>query len=280
MNMQNPQKGFAAPRVSDISDDRELLDVLQMSDAQASMYLGKSRQALNNQLGSRRSGKAPSDYFKARDLIVLITAARSLGREFDSAMIQRYIKTRPRPRNDEPAGYALLDKVLGNIDQFELRDPSAIIFILPEFADLRTENREGAERLRDLVAAMYKADLDPWVVVLSSSEIRAKMATQWLGLSGDKVRSASHDYVDHYLPAILVYDREGDGYRPRPFVLTQAGSIVSAPQYRAAMMSECVQFMLPEDVRNILFPIGAKSPPDVKPQKPEGAEAPRRRTGE
>lgn len=258
-------------RVGVIANDRELLEALGMTDAQAAMYLGKSRQALNNKLKSKRRGDAPNDYFKASDLLILVIAARRLGNAFDVGQLRRYVKETRAPAASAGAGdaYAMLIQELdGNDDiEREIRDASTVVLIIPEFDQLSKGNPTGASRLTALAGMIRRLPSDPWIVVLSISEVKASAAARELGLSGRRVRPVSHEYVDHYTPMALIYsdaERAGNdsiaeqgGIQPRPFLLTDTGRLVAAPHYRAAMMSDCVKYMLPDQVRHELFPASA-----------------------
>lgn len=261
----------------EIETDRQLLERLGMNDAQAAMYLGKSRQALNNGLGSKRSGTAPNDYFKLSEILVLVIAAKQSGHPFEEARIRTYIEATRKPAKiDVRSPYSLLMNLLGSAGAMQLDAAAAVVLILPDFENLRCEHPEAAAHLRTIVSQVATSDADPWVVVLSSSALRASMAAQWLELRGNRVHALCHDFVDHYVPLVLIYD-EGEE-NPRPFMLTDQGSLVAAPQYRAPTMAMCVASMLPDPVANDLFPSGkpgSADPKSPKPRKP--AEDPERR---
>jgi hypothetical protein len=238
-----------------ITNDREFLAALDMTDAQAAMYLGKSRQALNNKLKSKRRSDAPDDYFKASDLLILVIAARRLGKEFDVREVRRYVE-RTRSAADGDAYAMLIQELEGNDDiEREVMGASTVVLIIPEYDQLSKADPSGADQLTALAGMVRQLPSNPWIVVLSISEVKANTAARQLGLSGVRVRPVSHEYVDHYTPMALIYGGSGDDdVEPRPFLLTDTGRLVAAPHFRAPMMSDCVKYMLPKEVREELFP--------------------------
>jgi hypothetical protein len=264
------RKRLRSLETSTIRTDRELLEVLGMKDALAAMYLGKSRQALNNKLGSKRSGDAPRDYLKVPEILVLAIAAKRNGHPFDESAVRSYVEETRDPAKEEKDGpYSLLMQILGNSTPLALDRATAVVLILPDFEKLRAEHTEAASCLRDIAAQMRESETDPWIVILSSSELRAKTAAKWLHLDGDRVYTLCHTYVDHYVPLLLAYDEGEDD--PRPFMLTNQGTLVAAPQYRAPTMSMCVadmlKDMLPVEAFREIFPSGAPAEEERKTAK-------------
>lgn len=246
----------AAVAVGNINNDRDLLSALGLSDAQAAAFLGKSRQALNNMLGSRRSGEAPNDYFKASDVLVLLIAARRKGHDFDESEVRRYVEIRPK-RGDSDALDMVLSELGPRHDALDhLPGAEAVVMIVPDYDDLLQRNPKTAARLDEFIDRVIEADSDPWLVLLASSnEMRATSAARGLGLAGPKVRPVGHPYIDHYTPMVLIYGTVEEKDDPRSFLFTEKGDLVEAPFYRAAMLSACVKHMLPAEVRNDIFPV-------------------------
>src|SRR4051812_16408977 len=190
--------------VRTIKTDRELLDDLGMKDALAAMYLGKSRQALNNKLRSKRSDDSPNDYLKLPEILVLVIAAKRTGHPFDEAAVRHYLESTRKPVKNEKAGpYSLLMQILGNSTPLTLQKAGAIILILPDFEKLRAEHPEAATCLRDTATQIRASEGDPWIIVLSSSDLRAKTAAKWLRLESNRLYTLCHNYVDHYVPLLL-----------------------------------------------------------------------------
>lgn len=234
-----------------ILNDRRLLDELGMNDAAAAMYLGKSRQALNFKLGAKRSQETRPPYFKISDILVLVIAARQLGADFDCEAVRDYIdRTRDKRQGNSEAALKLLDQLLRGIEDVNVDDPATVVFILPAFADLRAELPDFSQELKRIASALSAKDRIPRILLFSSTKMLAEMAADWLRLPKERTYALTHDYVDHYVPSVLVFDREkGD---PRTYVLTERGGLIPAPQFRAPMMAECVRFMLPPDLREEL----------------------------
>ena len=239
-----------------ISDDRQFLDVLNLSDAEAAMYLGKSRQALNGKLGSKRAGDAPCDYFKPSEMVVLVIASRHKGGELDEGKLGRirdYAERTRAPRHRESGGggaYALLEKLLHPAAGLDLREAHTVVLILPDYHAL--SERESAARLfEELVANQRTVAPKAKVVILSSTNARARAAMRSLPLAGADAHAFAHENADYYLPMVLVYDRSCG---LQSYVLTDANTFVGAPQYNVPLMTECVRSMVPEDSYEALFP--------------------------
>jgi len=245
--------GAAMRRGRTIADDRELLARLGLSDAEAAMFLSKSRQALNNQLGPKKArGRAPSDYFRLGEIALLVGAARQLDRQIDIEAVKAYVAaTRPEELGKPP--YKLLLSLLaGGTEAIDCDGASTIIFLLPSFADLRASRGEVAIRLLHLARSIPKAPDGPAVFVLSSTEMQATMSGQWLGLDNGS-NCFGRDIVDHYLPTVLVYRQESDD--ARPYVLTERGTFEAVPRFRSNMIADCVRSMMPSELRSHLSPI-------------------------
>lgn len=239
-----------------IRDDRQLLDELNLTDAEAASFLGKSRQALNGQLGSKRSREksGPFDYFKVSDIVILVSAARQVGRVFDVARISEYVfRTRPR-RGDEPGvPFELLDNLLfGETSAIDVAQADTVVFMLPAFADLCAHRPDARDALVKIAKQLRSANPRPNIFVLSSTPTQAKMVAQWFDLDLEEDHCFGDEIVDHYLPTVLTYNQNSD--IARPYVLTENGTFVEAPQFRAPMMVQCVRSLLPNEVSRALRP--------------------------
>jgi hypothetical protein len=259
--IKRPPLGADTTVENPIRDDRELLDRLHLSDVEAAMFLTKTRQALNNQLGPKRArGHAPTDYFRLGEIVLLISAARQLEREIDVPAVKAYVAaTRPEDVGRPP--HVLLLKLLeGESEEIDLVGASTVIFLLPAFADLRASRGDVAANLLELARSIPHGDGAPAVFVLSSTEMQAHMAGQWLGLDNGS-NCFGRDIVDHYLPTVLVYRREHDD--ARPYVLTERGTFDAVPRFRTNMVAACVRSMMPSELRPHLSPEdrSAKKPP-------------------
>lgn len=236
---------------SAIRTDRELLTALDMSDALAGNYLGKSRQALHMKLGPSNSGGNSRPYFKIPELVLLIMAALQRGHAFDRKAVQEFVESTAdgRPPSEESLG--ILKQLLGGGAFVDVQDAGTIAMILPDFADQRAELPELSEDLRRLAENLAQLRPIPWVAVFSSTIVQARMAAEWLELPEARTRVFRHDYVDNFMPSLLVFSRTGGP--PRPYLLTELGGIVPAPQFRANKMAEYVRYMLPAEARDELF---------------------------
>lgn len=238
-----------------LANDRDLLDALKMSDSDAAMFLGKSRQALNTQLGPKKGArrKAPANYFKLSDIVIMVSAARQLGREFNVPAVKDYVERTRKPAGEDGKGpYKMLLGLLeGEQEKFELHGAGALVFVLPSFAELRARHADIAEDLRDIVRRAQTMNPQPTLFLLSSTSLQAKMAGQWLGIQ-DSQKCFGRDVVDHYLPTILLYNSAND--EPRPFVLTENGTFVAAPRFLSHMVADCVRSLLPLQVSRELHP--------------------------
>jgi hypothetical protein len=244
---------------SGITNDRELLDLLGLNDAQASMYLGRSRQALQNKLKSKSRGTAPNDYFKPHDILLLVIAARRLGRLGDTEQVmkvQRYVQETRAPDYGKNDSYkVLLDALGGADDDFEkaLAAALAVIIIVPDYGMLNEARPGLARRLVEVAAAAETQPSNPWIVALASTEARANSAAQAFALSTQRFIAKPSHYTDHYTPMVLIYSGAPERPEPRPFILTETGQLVAAPYFSGAMQTACVRQMLPDEVRNDLF---------------------------
>jgi len=241
-----------------IESDRDLLEVLGMGDAEAAMFLGKSRQALNAQLGPRkgRKGKGPDDYFKFGDILILVSAARQMGRDFSVADVRAYVERSRAPRDGiwtEP--YRLLMDLLGEeLVELDATDADTVVLVLPTLNDLLANQREIADRLKDMVRDVSTRREPAQVFLLASTMIRAKTAGQWLGIAED--HCFGRDLVDHYLPTVIIYRQDID--EPRPYVLTEKGRFTATPRFAAHMLAACVRSMMPGEMQHALQPAPAE----------------------
>jgi hypothetical protein len=252
-----PMDEGAGLALGEIKDDRGLLDSLGLGDVDAAMFLGKSRQALNNQLGPKKAKPGqvrPTDYFRLGEILILVSGARQLGRDVDVPSVRHYVEcTRAAEAGNAP--YRLLMELLdGEYEEIDLEGADTVVFLLPAFADLRASRGDVAMNLLHLAHSLPKGEGAPAVFVLSSTEMQAQMAGHWLGLN-DGANCFGREIVDHYLPTVLVYRRERD--EPRPYVLTERGAFEAAPRFRSNMIADCVRSMMPTDVAKQLRPEGA-----------------------
>jgi hypothetical protein len=253
-----------------IRSDRELLSELGMTDAAAANYLGKSRQALNLKLGSRRANEVREPYFKLSEILVLVIAAQNKPHPFDHEAVWRFVEeTAPQRVGGSEETYQLLRKRLNDVHEVDLAEVGTVVMILPAFADMRAQLPAFVRDLRRLAGALDEARPRPWIAVLSSSKMQAEMAAEWLTLPKDKARWFTHEFVDYYPPSVLVFPREkavfqveraaakADGsdrqQTPRPYTLSERGTLAPAPQFRAHSIGEHVKFMLPPEARAELF---------------------------
>lgn len=240
---------------NDIEDDRALLNELGLTDSQAALFLGKSRQALNGQLGPKKGAGQPGtlDYFKLSDILMLVSAARQTGRAFSAERVEDYVRRTRAPRGEEShiPFELLMGVLLGEPPTLDIEGADTVVFMLPAFADLRSQLEKAARELMKVARQLQDATPQPKVFILASTSMQAKMAGQWLGLDCGE-NCFGRDIVDHYLPTVLVYRSAQD--EARPYVLTESGTFVEAPHFRAPMIAECVRSLLPEEVSDALRP--------------------------
>jgi hypothetical protein len=246
-----------------IRDDRSLLEALHMTDAEAASFLGKSRQALNNQLGPKKGppGTAPLDYFKLSDILVLISSARATGRQFDPIRVGDYVERTRKPRegeSDVPFD-VIMEMLMGEPSALNTEGADTVIFMLPAFVELRSQRPDAAEELAEVAKELRARDPMPEILIFSSTDMQATMAGKWLDL--DTGKTFGRDIVDHYFPTVLVYRRKED--RAIPYVLSEKGTFVEAAHYRGAMMAECLRSLLPDEVSRALQPPGKIQPGEL-----------------
>lgn len=230
-----------------IVDDRALLRALHMSDADAALFLGKSRQALNVQLGPKNGSNAPDDYFKLSDILVLIAAARQLGRSFEVKALRAYVERTRKPEK-ESAPYKLLMSLLkAEPEGLDTSGADTVVFILPAFHEMR-KLTHVRDFLRKTAVELARRDPPCELFVLATTDGRARSAGDFLGI--DHTQCFGSDLVDHYLPSIMVYRRAGDDLRV--FVLTEEGNFSRAPTFIQPMVADCVRSMLPKAIRPAL----------------------------
>lgn len=222
-----------------ISTDRELLRQLQMSDAEAATFLGRTRQALHLQLGPTK-GDGRAGYLKASDMLTLVSAARQLGKEFNPRSVLDYAR---RMRADlEPEAFALLEGLLGDEPaDIDFAGAAAMILVLPSFAEMAARFRGLEDSLKKMVADARARNL--LVAVIGPTSSRARMAGSQLGVD-DKL-CFGDELADLYLPTIVILGDRESGV----FVLTENEKFVGAPQFNRASMAHNIQAMLPPEVR-------------------------------
>ncbi|HVQ07891.1 MAG TPA: hypothetical protein VMS43_05610 [Allosphingosinicella sp.] len=242
------------PASGAIADDRQLLVRLGLSDVDTAMILTKTRQALNNQLGPKKAPagqQRPTNYFRMGEIALLVGGARQLDRPIDVPAIKHYVAATRSAEIGKPAYQLLMKSLEGESEEIDLADASTVVFLLPAFADLRAARGDVAMNLLYLAHALPRGEEAPAVFVLSSTEMQARMAGQWLGLDTGS-NCFGRDIVDHYLPTVLVYCRDRD--ESRPYVLTERGTFEAAPKFRSNMIADCVRSLMPSEMRPYLSP--------------------------
>jgi hypothetical protein len=221
--------------------DRELLDLLKMSDADAAAYLGRTRQALHSKLGPRNGSRAgPSGYLKTSDILTLVTAAREFGRDFKPNDVLDYVAyTR---KASEPEAFELLESFLSEASpKIDVAGASAVILILPAFADMLTAFPESRAYLTEVVDEAR--DCGVKVMVIGPTSVRARLAGASLGVEDGLC--FGHEQADVYSPTIIVVDERD----PNVFILTHDARFVSVAPFNRATMTENALAMLPPEVR-------------------------------
>lgn len=238
-----------------IDDDRALLRHLRINDSDAAMFLGRSRQTLIIKLGPKKGAKhpPPSNYFKLTDIVILVSAARQMGRNIDPETIRIYVDSTRKPAeglSDER--YAMLIGLLsGSSERISLAGAETVVFVMPAFAELRAHRLEVARdlkrRIKEDIGGM---EPPPTVYLLAPTNLQARAAGQWLGI--DAGHCYGSEVIEYYLPSILVYRDLME--EPSPYVLTEDGEFVAAPRFMNHMVADCVRSLLPADVGQKLLP--------------------------
>lgn len=238
-----------------IDNDRDLLSALGMSDAAAAEAIGKTRQALNVKLGAQRDkggGAQMPLYFKASDILLLILDVQDARRSFDEHAVLDYVDKTAGERGGSKATYRQIKiKLTGEEDEFELDAAGTVVMMLPAFAEILTQLPEFSRGLQRFALELKKLETLPWVIVLSSSKMQADMANDWLNLPPQRTRAFAHEYVDYFVPCVLVYPAGEE--TPRAYALNERGTLGPAPQFRIGAMGEYMKFMLPAEQRAELF---------------------------
>lgn len=250
MNFMN----FGPSGTPAIGSDRELLAELGMSDAAAAAAIDKTRQALNLKLGPQRSSAADPPrrpYFKPTDLLLLIMSAQDSDHSFDEHAVWQFIEeSAPYRSGGSEETYRRIQSQLG-LEEIDLEGAGTVVMILPAFADMRAALPGFSMDLARVAERLARQRPAPWLAVLSSSNLQARMAADWLRLPAHRTGCATHEFVDHYLPTVLVFPRTGED--PRSYALNERNNLGAAPQFRASVIGEFVKFMLPEVERTRLF---------------------------
>jgi hypothetical protein len=239
-----------------IANDRDLLIALDLSDADASTYVQRSRQTLNNQLGAQKENHAPDNYFKPGDLLMLVFAAARECPTFDTERREKVLAYIRRSRGgtgmskDERVAYDLVIDTLATGGDVKLDGARGVIFLLPDFAGMSAVDPQVVARLRGLAGEIASQENRPWVLILSSNVYQAQAASDALGFEDQAAHTISHDHVEHYMPSVMIYRSDSD---TAPYAITGAGDFIFAPQYRAPMMLACLKQMLPSQLRDALF---------------------------
>lgn len=221
-----------------IRDDRDFLKALGMSDRDASVFLGKTRQTLNNMLGSPKdkSGTRATDYLRCADMFTLIGAARNIGNSFDPVALEKYIL---EFRKDDPSRDLVLDvlRTRANVDWGQVY---AMIMVLPEYQEIKRLRPVALSQLHDWVGAMQSAGKGAQVVCLSETPVAAEVAGQELGL--ERSQCIGDSVTENYLPMTLLYSK-GKAY-PDILVMTEHMKLEVAPHFREKILAACVERLL------------------------------------
>jgi hypothetical protein len=237
-----------------IHSDRELLDHLGLNDAVAAAALGKTRQALNVKLGAQRdkvSGGQRPLYFKASDILLLILHARHARHSFSEYAVMEYVEGTAGERGGSKETYGQIRFNLLGQEDVDLDAAGTVVLLLPAFTDIPTQLPEFSKALETAARKVGALPERPWVIVLSSSRTQAQIAAEWLQLPTDRTRTFTHEYVDYFVPCILVFPKGGE--TPRAYALNERGTLGLAPRFRIGAMSEYIKFMLPVKERTELF---------------------------
>jgi len=237
-----------------IDSDRELLDHLGMSDAAAAAALGKTRQALNVKLGAKRdreSGGQRPLYFKASDILLLILHAQHERHSFSPYAVMDYVDGTASERGGSKETYGQIRTTLIGDEDVDLEDVGTVVLLLPAFTEITTQLPEFSSALRGLAEKLNELQVKPWIIALSSSKTQAEMARDWLQLPTDWTRTFAHEYVDYFVPCVLIYPTGGQ--TPRAYALNERGTLGPAPRFRIGAIGEYIKFMLPVKERTELF---------------------------
>lgn len=246
----------------EISNDRQLLNLLDLSDAVAAEYLSKSRQTLNTMLKSEEN--APKDYFRLSDIYLLISAAARSGRvlsEAQKASIRQYVQSTRAPASDEAQAdgrkakkrprrdYEMLMARLQPTKSFDEASVHAAIYILPAFSEMKNALPQQHDAIREEVEKFQNAPEPIELFCVSTTEFQAQMTGAAIGLNDVSNRCVGKAIVDHYQPMVLYYLLDEE--IPKCKILTEQG-LVDAPFFRADMIKACVEGLLDANQRVVL----------------------------
>lgn len=234
---------ISADADSIINNDRDLLEKLNFTDADAAMFLGRSRQALGNKLHGKeeRDTKAPNDYFKIADILRLVSVRVEDGEDVPGAAIETYVlETRPLEEERDRILFKRLQSLLKPTAIVKRNEVQGIVLILPGYSNWRSTRPRQAEAFKTLLQDYVNNGLDPELICISPTSLRANITAQLLEIE-DRATCISSEIADHYIPTVLLYVIGAS--QPLAFVLTNRGTLVRAPHYRADALSDCVQSM-------------------------------------
>ena len=239
-----------------IKDDHQLLKALGLSIPEAAGFLGKTRQALSARLSG---ANAASGIFKLSDLIVLVLGARQVAlvdekidaHPFNFAAIARYLEESRAEFKDDPT-YGLLMKAIGRDDDIALDTVEVVAFVIPTVVDLTSQRPDIAQRIGELSEALARLGRLRASILLSSTELQAKIALQSLLRGLSDVIPVLDPAVERYVPMVLLFDERKTA--PRVYMFVENGGLVEAPQYRTEMLGAWIKTSLMEDVRREFFP--------------------------
>lgn len=237
-----------------IDNDRDLLLALGMNDATAAEAIGKTRQALNVKLGAQRdkgSGGQRPLYFKASDILLLVLHAQHARHPFNAYAVMDYVDGTAGERGGSRETYVQIRSTLIGDEDVDLDGASTVVLLLPAFTEITTQLPEFSSALQGFANKLKELQAEPWIIVLSSSKTQAEMARDWLQLPANRTRTFAHEYVDYFVPCVLVYP--AGKQTPRAYALTERGTLGPAPRFRIGAMGEYIKFMLPMPERIELF---------------------------
>lgn len=201
--------------MTSIKSDRELLDRLGFTEADAADYLDRTRQTINAALGAS-SGKR-SGYFKPSDILVLRLAARGAGHQVNDEAVIQYVEDVHGAESAARVKNAF--GVLGGMPN--LTGCDEVWILLPDFTDLRRTDSQQADALRRL--AWEHPDTE--FVFFCGSPFQTKALESFVRGSSPPDASPHMSFLFESVigaqPMMLITDPAGSD--PHVHVLTPAG---------------------------------------------------------
>lgn len=217
----------------EIANDRDLLLALGLTDAETSIYVEKSRQTLINKLRAAKEGKAPDNYFKASEILMLVTAAAKTQTEFTSKRkeaVFNYIReSRGGSENEQDRMLlkVVLDTLSGEPD-LDLTAAATIVFLLPDFLALKSSQPNAFSLLRSVVRDAQGMDLSPKLLVLSAGKLEAGAAAAELGLSANDQNFGYDERAAQHMSSVNIITKYGDC---QTYIISADGSLFFTPAY-------------------------------------------------